>query len=213
MGIDPDVAASVRADGVQKQRTRRRRQEILEVASQTFATRGFYNASLAEIADEVGISAAGILHHFKSKDQLLTELLHHRDMADIEEAGHGHGLRGLEFLHHLVDTAARNATRPGITQLYTVLSAESVTTDHPAQAWFRARYEGLRAMVTEALADARDIGELRDDADIAETATAIIAVMDGLQIQWLLAPGTVDMEAVTRRTIDALIAALAPEED
>jgi len=199
--------------GVQKARTRRRRKEILEAALTTFANKGFYNASLSEIADEVGISAAGILHHFKTKDQLLTEVLHTRDMVDIEEAAHGQELVGLDFLRHLVDTAALNSTRPGITQLYAVMSAESVTTDHPAQGWFRDRYVGLREMVQTALAQARDIGELRDDADVTETAIAIIAVMDGLQVQWLLDPGTVDMAAVTHRTIDALVASLAPEED
>lgn len=52
----------------QKLWSRRRRQEILDVALRTFATRGFHNASLAEIAAEVGMTAAGILHHFKTKD-------------------------------------------------------------------------------------------------------------------------------------------------
>ncbi|ACQ82284.1 transcriptional regulator, TetR family [Beutenbergia cavernae DSM 12333] len=197
-------------DGVQRQRTRRRRKEILDVASTTFAERGFYNSSLAEIAAEVGITAAGILHHFKSKDQLLTALLHARDQLPVEEGGHGSELHGRQFLRHLVDTAERNSARPNVTQLYAVLSAESVTRDHPAQEWFRSRYSGLRAMVVEALAEARDVGELRDDADLEETATAIIAVMDGLQIQWLLSPDEVDMAAVTRRTIDALLASLAP---
>jgi hypothetical protein len=32
--------------------------------------------------------------------------------------------------------------------------------------------------------------------------------MDGLQVQWLLDPDRVDMVAVTRRAIDALLAAL-----
>lgn len=197
---------------VQQQRTRKRREAILDVASTTFATHGYYNASLAQIASEAGITAAGVLHHFKTKDQLLIDLLHGRDMADIQEAAHGLELRGLAFLDHLVDTAARNAERPGSTQLYAVLSAESVTLDHPAQAWFRNRYAGLRVMVADALAEARDMGEIREDADTEETATAIIAVMDGLQVQWLLAPEAVDMPAVLRRTIDALLAALVRDE-
>ena len=208
-----DRPAAEQAVGVQKARSLRRRKEIVEAAMATFAHRGFYNSSLAEIAEEVGISAAGILHHFKTKDQLLTEVLRTRDSVDIEEAAPGRELVGLEFLRHLVDTAALNSTRPGITQLYAVMSAESVTTDHPAQEWFRGRYVGLREMVQEALAQARDIGELRDDADVAETAIAIIAVMDGLQVQWLLDPEAVDMAEVTHRTIDALVSSLAPEED
>lgn len=179
------------------------------MAGAAFAAHGYHNASLAEIAKEAGITAAGILHHFKTKDQLLTELLHGRDEADIADASETGELHGTDFLAHLVDTASRNAGRPGITQLYAVLSAESVTQDHPAQEWFRSRYEGLRRMVVDAVREATDGGPA-DEASIEEAATAIIAVMDGLQIQWLLSPDAVDMAAVTRRTIDSLLAPLLP---
>ena len=40
------------------------------------------------------------------------------------------------------------------------------------------------------------------------TANAIMAVMDGLQVQWLLAPDSVDMAASTDRVITALLADL-----
>jgi hypothetical protein len=87
-----------------------------------------------------------------------------------------------------------------------VLSAESVTEGHPAQDYFRDRYAGLRVMVTEALAEASELGETRPDLNLEEAATAIIAVMDGLQVQWLLAPESVDMTAVTDRVVTALLA-------
>ncbi|MFE6234378.1 TetR family transcriptional regulator [Cellulosimicrobium sp. NPDC057862] len=189
----------------------RRRQEILDVAAAAFATRGYHGASLAEIADEVGISAPAILHHFRTKEGLLTALLHARDAEDVaDDAGAAHRPHGLAYLDHLVDTVARNVARPGITQLYAVLSAESVTDGHPAQQWFRDRYVGLRALVERALEEALDRGEVPVGTDVEQTAAAIVAVMDGLQVQWLLDPDRVDMVAVTRRTIDALLAALAP---
>ena len=115
---------------------------------------------------------------------------------------------GLAYLDHLVATVARNVARPGITQLYAVLSAESVTDGHPAQQWFRDRYVGLRALVERALEEALERGEVPVGTDVEQTAAAIVAVMDGLQVQWLLDPDRVDMVAVTRRTIDALVAAL-----
>jgi AcrR family transcriptional regulator len=215
---DPDGRPD---EGVQKRRTRRRRQEILDVAAAAFATRGYHGASLAEIADEVGISAPAILHHFRTKEGLLTALLHARDAEDAddgEDTDDGDdGLarassrpHGLAYLDHLVDTVARNVARPGITQLYAVLSAESVTDGHPAQQWFRDRYVGLRALVERALEEALERGEVPVGTDVEQTAAAIVAVMDGLQVQWLLDPDLVDMVAVTRRTIDALLAALAP---
>ncbi|MTE17799.1 TetR family transcriptional regulator [Streptomyces sp. TRM43335] len=176
----------------------------------TFAARGYHNASLAEIADRAGMTQAGVLHYFRSKALLLTSVLELRDRTDIARQGPERP-RGLAFLRHLVDTARRNAEREGIVRLYAVLSAESVTDDHPAQEYFRDRYEGLRAMVAEALREALDLGEARDDLDVEESANAIIAVMDGLQVQWLLSPGSVDMAASTDRVVSALLADLARE--
>ncbi len=190
----------------------RRREEILAIAVETFATRGYHNASLAEIAERAGLTQAGLLHHFRSKTALLSSVLELRDNSEIQQLGPERP-RGLAFLNHLVDTVRRNAEREGIVRLYTVLSAESVTEGHPAQAFFRDRYDGLRAMVTEALCEACALGEVRDDLDVEGVASAVIAVMDGLQVQWLLAPQSVDMAATTRRVIDALLADLLPAQD
>ncbi|MER6348740.1 TetR family transcriptional regulator [Streptomyces sp. NPDC001595] len=184
-----------------------RQRDILRIAMDTFAARGYNNASLAEIADRAGLTQAGVLHHFRSKANLLTSVLELRDDDDIEQLGTERP-RGLAFLRHLVDTAARNAEREGIVRLYAVLSAESVTDGHPAQEYFRGRYEGLRALVAEALREACELGEVRGDTAVEDTANAIIAVMDGLQVQWLLAPDRVDMAASTDRAVSALVAGL-----
>lgn len=188
---------------------RQRQQDILSIAMDTFAARGYNNASLAEIADRVGLTQAGVLHYFRSKALLLTSVLELRDRADIEQLGPDRP-QGLDFLRHLVNTALRNAEREGIVRLYAVLSAESVTDDHPAQDYFRDRYDGLRVFVADALREACDL-----PADRAEmtgnAANAIIAVMDGLQVQWLLSPDSVDMAASTDLVVTSLLATLAPE--
>ncbi|MER5862982.1 TetR family transcriptional regulator [Kitasatospora sp. NPDC002040] len=184
-----------------------RRTEILRIAMETFATRGYHNASLAEIAERAGLTQAGVLHHFRSKTALLSGVLALRDESDIERLGVERP-RGLAFLDHLVETARQNAEREGIVRLYAVLSAESVTDGHPAQSYFRERYRGLREMVTEALVEAAELGELRDGFDVESVASTIIAVMDGLQVQWLLEPAAVDMAEATRRAVDALLATL-----
>ncbi|MFD9499398.1 TetR/AcrR family transcriptional regulator [Streptomyces sp. NPDC060035] len=187
---------------------RQRQRDILHIATDTFAARGYNNASLAEIADRAGLTQAGVLHYFRSKALLLTSVLELRDQTDIEQLGADRP-HGLEFLHHLVDTALRNAEREGIVRLYAVLSAESVTDDHPAQAYFRDRYSGLRVFVADALREACDLPE-RDAAKAENAANAIIAVMDGLQVQWLLAPDAVNMTASTELVVTSLLTALAP---
>lgn len=183
-----------------------RRADILRIATDAFATKGYNKASLAEISERAGLTQAGVLHHFPSKEALLTGVLDLRDASAIEDLGDERP-RGLDFLRHLVDTIRRNTAREGIVQLYAVLSAESVTDDHPAQGYFRDRYDGLRGILTEALEEAKTAGEVAGDTDARAVAISIIAVMDGLQVQWLLDPEGVDMAAQTQLTIERLAGA------
>ena len=47
---------------------RARRQEIVDAAVEVFATVGYHKGSLRDVADRVGMSQAGLLHHFPSKE-------------------------------------------------------------------------------------------------------------------------------------------------
>lgn len=178
---------------------------------ETFAARGYNNASLAEIADRAGLTQAGVLHYFRSKALLLTGVLELRDQTDIEQLGPERP-RGMAFLRHLIDTARHNTERAGIVRMYAVLSAESVTDGHPAQDYFRDRFAGLRALVADALREACQLGETRQDINVDDVANAIIAVMDGLQVQWLLAPESVDMAASTELVLSSLLSSISSAE-
>jgi AcrR family transcriptional regulator len=186
-------------------RARKRRGEIMQAAHEVFTAKGYRNGSLGEIADRVGITHQGILHYFGSKEQLLVEVLRDRDTSGRQQFEHAERPQGVDFLQHVLRTVAKNTERTGIVQAYTVLSAESVTEEHPAQDWFRDRFDGLREDLTEALRIACGPGEPVSDEQLAMGASALIAVMDGLQVQWLLQPTAIDMPAVVRMTLNALL--------
>ena len=59
-----------------------RRQRILAVAQRLLTRNGGRGTTLGQIAQEAGVSSAGLLHHFESKDQLLHAVLDARDAAD-----------------------------------------------------------------------------------------------------------------------------------
>src|SRR4051794_35478696 len=63
---------------------RARREQILYAAQTAFASRGYRGASIAAIAEDVGLSEPGLLHYFPSKATLLLETLefHHRRTKD-----------------------------------------------------------------------------------------------------------------------------------
>lgn len=48
---------------------------FLDAARRNFAERGFYGASIAQIADDLGLTKQALLHHFGSKEKLYGEVL------------------------------------------------------------------------------------------------------------------------------------------
>jgi len=191
-----------------REETLRRREDILKAALTTFGSKGYNRGPLTEIADQVGMTHAGILHHFGSKDQLLLEVLDYRDKTDVAELEDQHIPGGIELFRHLVRTAVANADRPGIVQAYAVLSAESVTDDHPARAYFEDRYRVLRGEIRAAFAAVCAERGVTDPGAIEHAAAAILAVMDGLQVQWLLAPDDVELAPATEFAISAIFSAV-----
>lgn len=185
-----------------------RRRDILDAAVEIFGSKGFSGGTLQEIADQVGMTHAGILHHFGSKHELLLEVLQHRDETDVADLEEQHIPDGMPLFRHLVRTAFVNAHRAGIVQAYVVLSAESVTDDHPGRDYFEKRYRTLRAEVAHAFAVvcAERGVSAPDTVDVA--SAAILAVMDGLQVQWLLDPDAVDLARASEFAIEAIVSAV-----
>lgn len=188
-----------------------KRNSILKAATKTFGEKGFKAGPLTEIAEQVNMTHAGILHHFGSKERLLLEVLTHRDQTDV---AHLEGQRppgGEGMFRHLVRTAFLNAERAAIVQAYVVLSAEAVTQDHPARAYFVERYATLRVELTESFEVMCADRGVSDPDQVARASASILAVMDGLQVQWLLAPEEVELAETTRFAIEAIVSAVVGE--
>lgn len=166
-----------------------RREDILEKATQLFAEYGFQGATLAQIAAAVGLTEPGVLHYFPSKVHLLQGVLEARDRKDFARYAHLiDAPKGLdEYLELLNDVVAQDEQIPGLIQLLTVLAGESIRRDHPSHAFFVERYRRGRDLYGQQFVR-MDPSETRPDVDAAALAALIMAVRDGLQIQWLLDP-------------------------
>lgn len=179
-------------------KTAEQRRRILDVAVDVFGRRGNRGSSLREIADKVGLSQAGVLHHFGSKSALLMAVLEQRDEA-VEEAPDT--LEGqVAAARALLDDAT---SHPGLTQLFTTVSAEATDPDHPAHDFIVARYERTAGEFAASLRRAQETGEISADVDVEAGARLVMAAMDGLQLQQLLNP---DLDVVA--SFDLLVAAL-----
>ena len=182
---------------------RERRGAILEAANDLFAAQGFHGTSLASIATRVGLSEPGLLHHFPSKEHLLLDLLALRHDHDAERVAralaHHEG-----FLDALLGLCRENQDTPGLVRLFAVLAAESVDDDHPAHEWMVARYRSLRERFATRIANEQREGRIAMGIDPHVLAPQLIAMFDGLQVQWLLEPDAVDMSAIFADFLDRL---------
>ncbi|MFF2507760.1 TetR/AcrR family transcriptional regulator [Streptomyces sp. NPDC058067] len=185
-----------------------RRARILDAAVEHFAQWGYHATSLARIAKDVGITQGGLLHHFHTKEALLVSVLEASDEHDIERFFGEEHASVAEWFQRLLDLTAYNSRRPGRTRLFNALAGESGDPDHPAHDFFTRRYRTLVADAAQSLRRGVDSGELRPDTDCESEAQQLLAVMDGLQLQWVLAPEAVDMPLRLRAYLERLYRAV-----
>jgi AcrR family transcriptional regulator len=173
-------------------KTEQRRQEILSAAFEVFSTSGYRAGSIQDIADKIGLTKTGLLHHFPSKEALLEAVLTLRDEDSWAAAGIVTD-NGMETLNGIVRLVHNNTQVPGLVALHCVLSAESTDPTHPAHEYFQRRYDWVREVGGQAFADLDRRGKLRHGIAPAAAARQLVALMDGLQVQWLLDNNSVDM--------------------
>jgi AcrR family transcriptional regulator len=176
---------------------RARREEIVQVALDVFATQGFRGGSLSTIAKRVGLSEAGVVHHFPSKEHLMLEVLRLREAEEWAGArAVTAGDEALAWGERLVEAGRHIVSRPELARLDSTLAAESLDPEHPAHAWFRDRNRRLRRELADGLRGEQRRGGFPAGADPDLVAAHVLAVLAGLQTHWLIAPDEVDLVAV-----------------
>jgi AcrR family transcriptional regulator len=167
-----------------------RRRQILEAAIRRFAERGVESASMRDIAAAIGVSHTALRHYFATRDELLVEAYR----------AHEAGFRGAapdpgeDAFGAMVDAAERNRAVPGLVELYAALTTDALQDGHPAaRAFVAGRFAELRDGLRDAIAQAQMDGRIRSDLAAADLAALLIAASDGLQVQWMLSPESVDV--------------------
>jgi AcrR family transcriptional regulator len=160
-----------------------RRQKILAAAQRLMTRNGGRGTSLGQIAHEAGVSPAGLLHHFESKEQLINAVLDVRDADDETHADLGGDI--IEQLERVTDRFQR---APHLIGVLTVLRAENLDPAAPLHRRFFARYQAAVDTVAEGIRRGQRAGRYRTDLDPAVKAMEIVAFLNGIETTWLLDP-------------------------
>ncbi|GAA3273631.1 TetR/AcrR family transcriptional regulator [Paenarthrobacter aurescens] len=183
-----------------------RREQIIQTATDVFATEGFEGTALKRVAELVGVKEATLFHYFKGKQELLTAVLAERDRRSLAVGGEAAAGLGL-----MPPIAERNVREPGLTTLYAVASATANDPGHASHSYFKERYEAVVRDTAVDIERRQKAGEVRTDVDAVMLARLTVAAFDGLQLQWLY-DKNVDMADGLRQLIEVLLAPSASQQ-
>jgi len=198
----------------------KRRQQILDAAMQVFARDGYSNASIGEVAVQVGLTLPGLLHYFPSKIDMLLAVLEVRDQRSprlpefpqgltLEEAVAGPPVAWPVLLEQLRVVNRANTEIPGVIKAFSLLNAESLSEGHPAQAWFDQRAALMLELIARSVRHGQQTGEIIPSVEPAQIAAELVSMMDGLQLLWLRHPNKADLGGHFERYLERLQRAIA----
>ena len=162
------------------ERTRRR---IVESAAAVFNTRGYFGSSMSDLVQETGLEKGGIYNHFGSKEELALEAFEfstgimRRRFASALEGREG----ALERLFVIVDVLGGLAEDPPVAGGCPILNTAVESDDtHPVlKERAREAMEGWLRLVGSTTKEGVRTGEFRQDADPRETASVVVATLEG----------------------------------
>jgi AcrR family transcriptional regulator len=182
-----------------------RRESILEAAVRLFAKRGFRATGIIPLAQEVGLSHVGLLHHFGTKEDLLRAVVARRESEEEEEARGAPAPVGVAALKALAKRGHQLVANSLHPRLYTVLIAENLDAGDPLHDYFVDRYRRVRGSISQSIREGQRCGEIRPDVDADRIAAEILSFIVGTQIQWLLDPDSIDVNGAYERYLGRLI--------
>ena len=205
-----------------------KRARILNEAVVLFGEHGYAGTSLADIANAADISKAGLLHHFSSKDELFCKVLERRDREDAlsilveSPAGEGDtveapvdtignldtldvaGASDLDgnpwaLLERYIELLERNVAHRDLTAIYTATAVSVLDAEHPAHRWMANHLNSAVERFESSFEAGKTAGLVDPKMPSRLVARSLVALIDGLQLQWLCSttPGTAAAEALS----------------
>jgi len=183
-----------------------RREALINAAIDLWSTTGWRGTGITAVAQRAGVTPAGLLHHFGTKERFLLAVLAEMDrrtLAQFENAP-----TGLDALRLLPELVRQPGERPGLWKLHLMLQAENFDEGGPAYDYYVGRHRYLHDRFAGIVRDGQQLGEIRADASPDLVATDILAFLLGLQVHRIHGPADIDPVAVCKEYTARLIAAL-----
>jgi TetR/AcrR family acrAB operon transcriptional repressor len=190
------------------------RGQLLDAAERAFRERGVGHTTLAEVADEAGVTRGAIYHHFRSKADLFQEMVRRVEMpmdAALEELGAARdedplGTARTLAIKALLQLTASEQTRRVFEIVF--LRCEYTEELAPVQAQHLRERELCNERCEMAFRRAVEKGQLPADTHVRLAAHGIYAFVGGIMRDWVQSPQSYDLATAAPAMIDVYLAGL-----
>jgi AcrR family transcriptional regulator len=187
-----------------------RRIEVAKAAWQVIIREGLDRTSMRAIAQELGSSTGVVTHYFRDKEELILfalGLVFENVAAEMAARSQGH--QGIDRLAQMMFVALpleqidRDDWKVWVAFLGYSIGREHLVQEH------RKRYDLLRQIIAQELADLQTAQLIRADLDLTLEANALIALVDGIGTGVVICPeqfSATQQQYLVRRHINNLLA-------
>ena len=176
------------------------RAKIIAAARRLMTDKGVKQTTLADIAREAGISRGTLFYYYASKNDLIYDILekHLSDLTDAIFASLSRR-RNTADLAAVLQSALNGLIvdeNSGRMNLY--LLQEAIIENSDLKDRFAVKYQTWRELIAS---HASRVFSISDAQQLPALGALLLAMIDGLTIQYLLAPKSVNFQEVARQLV------------
>jgi TetR/AcrR family acrAB operon transcriptional repressor len=197
-----------------KQEAQETRTQLLDTAENLFREKGVSRTSLAEIAQQAGVTRGAIYWHFENKADLFNAMCDRATLpleALLENMADPDQPDPLGMLRRATVQALSLVEQDGrCRRVFEILTLKCEFVDELESNVQRRREcrMGARDVFRLTLENARQRGQVRDDLDTRLAASALLAYIDGLILDWGLEPGAYSLAEKSGPMIDLFLSGM-----
>ena len=168
-----------------------RREEILAATIEEIETTGLRTLRVADVADRLGLSPSLVIYHFVTKEALVAAAFAQAGENDLYRARRL--AAGRTPARQRLGDVVRWYMPTGSTRSWKIWidGWSAGLFDPDVRSTFAALDQEWKTILAGLIADGVEAGEIRSDVVGEETATRILAYLDGLAIQLIFNPDSV----------------------
>ena len=163
---------------------------LIQAAFELFVIRGYHATSLEAISSKAGLTKGSVYFYFGSKEKLILHMFEvlREDLVDglvatLRNPVGSHVDHIIRYIHKGADFGAE---RPNELLFMIQIAIEFARQENVIATAIRELYGDVHAAVEAVVSEAQAVGSMSSDIDARSFASMIVAVHDGMMLEWHL---------------------------